>query len=279
MFEESTVSSFESPLNLSEATHEVCLKASRVTVELSPEVRAKSAREIAAEYNVSDKTVQIWFKTVMAAYLWIEPETLKTGKSAKTRYTPLCQALISEYRAVAAELSEDDWIASVHAANPDKMPVANVTTAQPVETQAIRPEVLPQTGEATGQRLSGLSLHLGSSLTLPAIPGIVPPGNDTAYLSQTQQKLEQFEALQQQVLTQMQQQYDQAQTLNAQYQEATSLSDQLLLQKFQLRGVQLGYTALQLKQQAFKSTVQAAESGTLAVPGKPQPESAQPQPA
>ncbi len=77
----------------------------------------------------------------------------------------------------------------------------------------------------------------------------------------------------------MQAQYQQAQSLNAQYQEATSLNDQLLLQEFQLKGVQLGYTALQLKQQAFKATIQAVEAGTLPVPGKPQAEVAQPQPA
>jgi hypothetical protein len=120
---------------------------------------------------------------------------------------------------------------------------------------------------------------MGSSLSLPAIPGIVSPGNDTAYLTQIQERLQQFEAMQQQAIAQMEQQYEEAKTLNAQYQEATSLSDQLLLQEFQLRGVQLGYTALQLKQQAFKSTVQAAEAGTLPVPGKPPCESGQPRSA
>ncbi len=89
-------------------------------VEPSPEGRSKSAKELAHEYEVSDRTVQTWFKTVTTAYPWIDPSALKTGKSAKTRYTPLCQALLAEYRDNASVLSEEDWIASVHAANPEQ---------------------------------------------------------------------------------------------------------------------------------------------------------------
>ncbi len=134
-------------------------------------------------------------------------------------------------------------------------------------------------GNGNATHPSRMVLHIGSSLSLPEVPSVVTPGNDAAYLTQAQQRLQQFEAMQQQVLAQMEQQQKEAEDLNTQYQEATSLSDQLLLQEFQLKGVQLGYTALQLKQQAFKSTVQAAEAGTLPVPGKPQSESGQPQSA
>lgn len=122
----------------------------------------------------------------------------------------------------------------------------------------------------------GMVLHFGSDPNLPSIPGLVPIIGDAAYLSQMQQRLQAFEQLQQHAIAQLQAQYKDAQALNAQYHEAMSLSDQLLLQEFQLKGVQLGYAALQLKQQAFKSTIQSAESGTLASPGKPQTENAQP---
>lgn len=267
MFEESTMSVFEASASLPEDAHGASLEVA----EPSLAVRAKSAKEIAEAFGVSDKTVQTWFKAVCAAYPWIDPKTLKTGSSNKIRYTPLCQALIAEYRAVAAALSEEDWIASVHTANPEKLSAAftapSTLTAIPVSPT----EVMP-----TGDRPRGMVLHIGSSLALPSIPGVITPGNDTAYLTQAQQRLQQFEVLQQQVIAQMEQQQKEAEALNAQYQEATSLSDQLLLQEFQLKGVQLGYTALQLKQQAFKATIQAAEAGTLPVPGKLQPEGDQP---
>ncbi len=235
---------------------------------------------------MSDRTVQTWFKTVTIAYPWIELKALKIGKSAKTRYTPLCQVLIAEYRSSASSLSEEDWIASVHVANSEKLPTASI--AQNQEDIPFSPtEVLPRGSDQPRNSDScndsddalpgGMSLHIGSSLALPAIPGIVPLSNDTVYLSQAQQRLQQFEALQQQVIAQLQQQQKEAQALNAQYQEATSLSDQLLLQEFQLKGVQLGYTALQLKQQAFKATIQAAEAGTLSLPGKSQPKNDQSQ--
>ncbi|WP_346293786.1 hypothetical protein [Sphaerothrix gracilis] len=109
----------------------------------------------------------------------------------------------------------------------------------------------------------GLTLHISASLPLPSVSSPVPVGNDTTYLALQQQRLAAFETQQQQVISQMQQQYERSQQLNAQYREAMSVSDQLLLQEFQLRGVQLGYAALETKQAAFKSTVQAAEAGTL----------------
>ena len=122
MFEDPTVSSFEIPSNLPEANPNLPYETSSEVVASLPEVRSKSAREVADEYGVSDRTVQTWFKVVATAYPWISPEALRTGKSAKTRYTPLCQTLLGEYRSSAGSLSEDDWIASIHAANPEKMP-------------------------------------------------------------------------------------------------------------------------------------------------------------
>ena len=228
-------------------------------------------KDIAAHYQQGKRTIQKWFVDLREIAYWLDEAELRLSDD---RYTPLAIELLGD-RYFAG--SKKKWEKILTDRFVDRLAAAS-TPASP-EILLSPTEVLPQKGEPTDQHPNGLVLHLGSSLALPNIPGIVPIGNDTAYLMQTQQKLEQFEALQQQVIAQMQQQYDQAQSLNAQYQEATSLSDQLLLQEFQLKGVQLGYTALQLKQQAFKSTVQAAEAGTLPVPGKLQPESAQPQPA
>ncbi len=120
-----------------------------------------------------------------------------------------------------------------------------------------------------GEASEGLTLHIGCLPSLPSVASPIPVGNDAAYLTMQQQRLAVFEAQQRQALEHMQQQFQRTQALNAQYREAMSLSDQLLLHEWQLRGVQLGYSALQTKHEAFKATVQAAEAGTL--PGKPQP--------
>jgi hypothetical protein len=145
MFEESimsTMSTFEAPLNLPEVNRELLPEMSPEVVEASPKVRAKSAKEIADEYKVSDKTIQTWFKAVCVAYPWVDPKTLKVGSGNKIRYTPLCQTLITEYRAVAAELSEEDWIASVHAANPEKFTTPNAPSAS-TEIPVSPTEVIP----------------------------------------------------------------------------------------------------------------------------------------
>jgi hypothetical protein len=145
MFEESimsTMSTFEVPSNLPEVNRELLPEMSPEVVEASPKVRAKSAKEIADEYKVSDKTIQTWFKAVFAAYSWVDPKTLKVGSGNKIRYTPLCQTLITEYRAVAAELSEEDWIASVHAANPENFTTPNASSA-PTEIPVSLTEVIP----------------------------------------------------------------------------------------------------------------------------------------
>ncbi len=267
---------FQLPTNLLEASLEPSPEPLNNVARTSLEAREpKSAKELAAQYQVGDRTFQTWFKAVCAAYPWIDPKTLKTGSGNKIRYTPLCQALVAEYRAVSTKLSEEAWIASVHAANSEKLATSNAPSA-PAEIPISPTEVMLPTN---GDRPGGMVLHIGSSLALPPIPGVIPPGNDTAYLTQAQQRLQQFEALQQQVIAQMEQQQKESEDLNAQYQEATRLSDQLLLQEFQLKGIQLGYTALKLKQQAFKATIQAAETGTLPAPGKPQSEDGQPQSA
>jgi hypothetical protein len=218
-------------------------------------------RAICAHYGVKPRTVQKWFTKIVEACPWFAESELRLSDD---RYTPLCIELMGDYR--ASGLIARKWGMKIA----ERFADLAAATSSASEAPALRPEVMPREDQQSieGDRLLRFPLHLGSSLTLPSIASIVTPGNDTAYLMQTQQRLQQFEALQQQVIAQMQQQYEQAQALNAQYQEATSFSDQLLLQEFQLKGVQLGYAAHQLKQQAFKATIQSVEAGTLTVPGK-----------
>ena len=115
----------ESPSEASIAPTNATTSASR---EPAIELRPQSARNIAQVYQVSDRTVQDWIKTVFRAYPLIAQKDLKLGSSNRTRYTPLCQTLIKQYR--SSGLSAEDWIASVHATN---------ATAQP----AITPDILP----------------------------------------------------------------------------------------------------------------------------------------
>lgn len=223
-------------------------------------------KAIAQYYGVSRKSVQEWFQKVKEACPWFTEADLKLPDE---RYTPLAIELMGDYR--TSPLSFKAWKAHIWEQNPELVAAFQSSQQPSHPDNAAQNLSCGSDAEPTGE----LRLHIGSALNLPAIPTIVPLGDDTAYLEGAKQRLQQFEELQQQVIAQIQQQHEQAQALNAQYQEAVSLSDQLLLQEFQLKGVQLGYTALQLKQQAFKATVQAAEAGTLPVPGKPQPESAQ----
>jgi len=100
---------------------------------------------------VQDRSILTWFKTVTAAYPWIPIADLRTGNSAKTRYTPLYQTLFDEYRREANNTSADDWIASVHVAHPTEYeawlnqskPSPQPTTAYTFYTQdtAAIPEV------------------------------------------------------------------------------------------------------------------------------------------
>lgn len=228
-------------------------------------------KEIAAHYGQSKRNIQKWFVDLREIAPWFSDAKLRLSDD---RYTPLAVELLG-HRYFAG--SKRKWELVLRELFADLVSVSQKQDDVPLTPT----EVLPPNNQHSerGDRPGGMVLHAGSSLALPAIPGIVTPGDDTAYLTQIQQRVQEFEALQQQAIAQMQEQFEQAQALNAQYQEATSLSDELLLKEFQLKGVQLGYTALQLKQQAFKATVQAAEAGSLLMPGKPQSENGQSQSA
>ncbi|MBD1842608.1 hypothetical protein H6F89_04115 [Cyanobacteria bacterium FACHB-63] len=228
-------------------------------------------KAIAEYYGVSRKTVQEWFQKVKEACPWFSHGDLKLPDD---RYTPLAVSLMGSYR--TSGLSFKTWKARIWKENSDLAVRFQTPGPFPPSAQAgTATEGIPHhNGNATP--CSGMVLHSGSNPALPLIPSIVPAGNDTEYLTQMQQRLQAFEQLQQQAISQMQAQYQQAQALNFQYHEAMNLSDQLLLQEFQLKGVQLGYAALRLKQQAFKSAIQSAESGSFSMLGKPQSESVEP---
>lgn len=226
---------------------------------------------IAAHYGQSKRTIQKWFVDLREIAPWFSESELRLEDD---RYTPLAVDLLGE-RYFAG--SKKKWAQTLLERFADQ--IKSWTAAQ--SHSALHPDVLPPQDAPTQTNGAdealwydrGMVLHFGSDLNPPSIPGLIPIAGDAAYLAQMQQRLQAFEQLQQQAIAQMQTQYEQAQALNAQYHEAMSLSDQLLLQEFQLKGVQLGYSALQVKQQAFKSTIQAAESGSLPLPGKSEVES------
>ncbi|MBD1822912.1 hypothetical protein H6F51_10470 [Cyanobacteria bacterium FACHB-DQ100] len=227
-------------------------------------------KEIATYYGQSKRTIQKWFVDLREIAPWFSESELRLEDD---RYTPLAVELLGE-RYFAG--SKKKWAQTLLDRSADQIETWTAAQSDP----ALHPDVLPPQDAPTPMNGSnealwcnrGMVLHFGSDLDLPSIPGLIPITGDAAYLAQMQQRLQTFEQLQQQAIAQMHTQYEQAQALNAQYHEAMSLSDQLLLQEFQLRGVQLGYAALQVKQEAFKATIQAAEAGTLSTPGKPQPE-------
>mgnify|MGYP002777204325 CR=1 FL=1 len=228
-------------------------------------------KEIAAHYGQSKRNIQKWFVDLREIAPWLSEAELRLSDD---RYTPLAVELLG-HRYFAG--SKKKWELVLRELFADRVSPSQNRDDLPLSPTEV---VAPDTHySARGDRPGGMVLHTGSSLAMPAIPGIVSPCNDTAYLTQIQQRMQEFEALQQEAIAQMHEQFQQAQSLNTQYQEAISLSDELLLKEFQLKGVQLGYTALQLKQQAFKATVQAAEAGSLPVPGKPQGEKGQSQSA
>jgi len=109
-----------------------------------PQPTARTAGEIAEIYNKSDRTVQGWFKTVVQAYSWLPESTLKTGKSANTKYTVLFQELLSDFR--KSGMGAEEWITAIHSSNADKLPKEKTSSERSLEqfhlTQALDVEVV-----------------------------------------------------------------------------------------------------------------------------------------
>jgi hypothetical protein len=231
MFEELAVSTFESLSKLPEVAPEVALEASPEVVAAATEVRSKSAKELADQYGVSDRTVQSWFKTVTTAYAWIEPEALKTGKSAKTRYTPLCQELMAAYRTSAINISEEDWIASVHAANPEKLATVAAASSAPGEIPVSPTEVMPP---AFGDRppLPPVDRTAASSL--------VPTGSSyLSALKEEELELEQLETQELELLGRMHGNLERLTQNQTQWQRTNDLRRQRLLRQTRLEAATL----------------------------------------
>ena len=113
-----------------EPFNEVSNEAARSSLEIR---EPKSAKELAAQYRVSDRAFQDWFKTVCSSYVWVSLSDLKTGNSNKTRYTVLCQDLIAQYRDASKSLSADDWIKTIYESNRDKVQILEGVDAELVE--------------------------------------------------------------------------------------------------------------------------------------------------
>jgi hypothetical protein len=74
-----------------------------------------TTKDLEARYGVSNKQARNYAKAVKEAYPWLE-DSLKHGQ----KYTLLIVEKIDEFK--ASGLSVNDWVASIHAANPDKLP-------------------------------------------------------------------------------------------------------------------------------------------------------------
>lgn len=119
--------------------------------EAADEPRPKSAREIAEEYSISDRQIQEDLKVVRRAYPWLEQKQLKIGVSAKTRYTPLCQQLLAQFR--ASDLTAEDWIEQVWQSHPvESAPFRSDADVSSVSPPPVMPDqVLPPQPESVVQ--------------------------------------------------------------------------------------------------------------------------------
>ncbi|MEP0914211.1 hypothetical protein NDI45_25210 [Leptolyngbya sp. GB1-A1] len=221
----------------------------------------KSAGELAEIYGVSDKSIQSWYKVVLLAYPWIDPLQLQVGASNKLRYTSLCQKLLADFR--NSGLSKDQWIASVHASNPDKLHSPTPAPAPASELSdpfASEPPSLPPIG-----RLSLPTIHSVGSTVIPAgesLPTDTPEAQTLAAtgklaIEQNSQDLEQIRTLLQQVnsfvdskIAQLDQETEATQQ---QVQELKDLAFQLEVKQETLRRAEIRNAAVREESEAAKS--------------------------
>lgn len=158
----------------------------------------KSSGELAAEYQVTDKTIQSWFKIVRKAYVWLNATELQVGTSNQIRYTPLFQELLMEFR--SSGLGKDQWIAHVHASHPDKL------QPQPVELK-FSPQPVAPSQPSIGSRLNLPTIPLATSSIVPTAQSLPTDTQEAKTLASTgkqaieqnSQDLEQIRTLLQQV--------------------------------------------------------------------------------
>jgi hypothetical protein len=250
MFEESIVSDFQPFPNLPEDISIMSSEASPDVVPSSDELRPKSSKELADQYRVSDRTIQGWFKAVTTAYPWIEIESLKVGRSAKTRYTPLCQVLIAEYREAATSLSEEDWIATVHAANPEKLP-----TDIPISPTEVMPSDREQ-GTKQADR--------------PTSSSLLPTGrNFLDALKEEETELVELETQELQLLERMNEGLTRLTHASTQWDQANQLRRQRLLRQTRLEAASLAIELEGEFEDTLRETQYQIQRGNVPVPGKP----------
>jgi hypothetical protein len=117
---------------------------------------ARSAKELGAEYQVSDRTIQAWYGIILKAYPWLPETTFKIGNSNRTRYTPEFQRLVKLFR--QSGLSAEDWINQIHQDHPEqsqqKVEKAESQTKTAFSTYSgfgLEPEaVVPEVVDASG---------------------------------------------------------------------------------------------------------------------------------
>ncbi|MFE4108438.1 hypothetical protein [Almyronema epifaneia] len=223
--------------------------------EAASEVRAKSASELADEYQVSSRTVQGWFKIICSAYSWIDLPELKTGSSAKTRYTPYCQHLIAGFRQAAESMSAEDWVASIHAQNPDLL------HAQQKILLSVA-EVVPLEADS-GEEFYRVDRTAASSL--------VPSGE--SYLEALGEQKSELEAIEAQELVLLQRMQSSLHRLNQsqdQWSRANDLRRQRLLRQARLEAATLAIELEEEFENTRRETQYRIQTGQ--VPGKPQAE-------
>jgi len=169
-----------------------------------PQPTPRTAREIAEIYEVSDRTIQQWYRVVIKAYPWLKESDLKTGRSAQTKYTILFQEWISDFR--ESGMGAEEWISAIHSSNADKLPKEKTTSERSLKqfhlTQAVEVEVVEDefqeiqtTSETyTAQPILQVNLqHL--TVTLPEVDTSGLDAQTVQYTSHTAQAvnvLEQF---------------------------------------------------------------------------------------
>jgi hypothetical protein len=128
---------------------------------------AQSAKDLGAQYQVSDRTIQAWFGIITKAYYWLPPATFKVGNSNRTRYTPEFQRLISDFK--GSGLSADDWINQVHQAHPEqyqapdpqaqKRTLPNTYSGFRLTPEAIAPEIVEEDPRSGGSLIEDPQIY------------------------------------------------------------------------------------------------------------------------
>lgn len=111
--------------------------SSKADTAYSGEPIPRTAKEISEIYSVSDRAIQGWYRIVLQAHPWINETDLKVGKSAKTKYTVLCQRLIEAYR--QSGMGSEEWILQIQAQNANILPKERLSPGQSLKQFGLTP--------------------------------------------------------------------------------------------------------------------------------------------